>query len=126
MYNISIGCIYNFLVSIKEIARVILAVVIIGITVFGTEACSGGSEHATTKSPAATAVVTTAPATSLTTTTAAACAACAAGTKCKNNHSTNRHDVSITPFFIIVRIVYLFTELLNAKFSLEKTKNHPF
>ena len=120
MYNISIGCIYNFLVSIKEIARVILAVVIIGITVFGTEACSGGSEPATTKSPAATAVVTTAPATSLTTTTFAA------GTKCKNNHPTNRHDVSITPFFIIVRIVYLFTELLNAKFSLEKTKNNLF
>ena len=74
-------CIYNFLVTIKAIARVILAVVIVGITVPETEACSGGSEPTTPKSaavtnaPATTAAVTnatvttTAPATSSTTTT---------------------------------------------------------
>ena len=63
-------CIYNFLVTIKAIARVILAVVIVGITVPETEACSGGSEPTTPKSaavtnaPATTAAVTNAPVTS--------------------------------------------------------------
>ena len=58
-------CIYNFLVTIKAIARVILAVVIVGITVPETEACSGGSEPTTTKSAAVTnaPVTTTAQAT---------------------------------------------------------------
>ena len=62
-------CIYNFLVTIKAIARVILAVVIVGITVPEIEACSGGSEPATTKSPVTTAAVTNAPATTVAVTT---------------------------------------------------------
>ena len=36
-------CTYNFLGTIKAIARVILAVIIVVIIVPGTEACSGGS-----------------------------------------------------------------------------------
>ena len=37
-------CIYNFLGTIKAIATVVLVVIIVGITIPGTEACSGGSE----------------------------------------------------------------------------------
>ena len=51
--------IYNFLVTIKAIARVLLAVVIVGITVPGTRACSGGSEPLTTKSPSTDKSLTT-------------------------------------------------------------------
>ena len=36
-------CIYNFLGNIKAIAAVVL-VIIVGITIPGTVACSGGSE----------------------------------------------------------------------------------
>ena len=50
--------IYNFLVTIKAIARVILAVAIVGITVPRTEGCSGGSEPVTTKSPSMDKIMT--------------------------------------------------------------------
>ena len=62
--------IYNFLVAIKAIARVILAVAIVGITVPRTEGCSGGSEPVTTKSPSMDKIMTTVkPSTSIDTTT---------------------------------------------------------
>ena len=51
--------IYNFLVTIKVIARVILAVAIVEITVPRTEGCSGGSEPVTTKSPSLDKIMTT-------------------------------------------------------------------
>ena len=61
--------IYNFLVTIKAIARVILAVAIVEITVPRTEGCSGGSEPVTTKSPSMDKIMTTVkPATSTDTT----------------------------------------------------------
>ena len=61
--------IYNFLVTIKAIARVILAVAIVGIIVPRTEGCSGGSEPVTTKSPSMDKIMTTVkPATSTDTT----------------------------------------------------------
>ena len=62
--------IYNFLVTIKAIARVILAVAIVEITVPRTEGCSGGSEPVTTKSPSMDKIMTTVkPSTSIDTTT---------------------------------------------------------
>ena len=61
--------IYNFLVTIKAIARVILAVLIVGITVPRTEGCSGGSEPVTTKSPSMDKIMTTLKPSTTTTTT---------------------------------------------------------
>ena len=51
--------IYNFLVTIKAISRVILAVAVVEITVPRTEGCSGGSEPVTTKSPSMDKIMTT-------------------------------------------------------------------
>ena len=83
--DLALLCIYNFLVTIKAIARVILAVVIVGITVPETEACSGGSEPTTPKSAAVTnaPVTTTAPATTAPATTASATTPTAAPAGCK-------------------------------------------
>ena len=63
--------IHIFLVTIKAIARVILAVAIVWTTVPRTEGCSGGSEPVTTKSPSMDKIMTTVKPSSSTTTTTA-------------------------------------------------------